>query len=367
MNARNLALLETSASSARVLNLRRIEQMHGSEREYIQNPIFRNSQLNRALILKHRLRRHETPLFADDRQTATKIIVPIDSTDLSLGGWSAFVGQKNFGVALESMFGSIAPADREMLNILDQLPSFDPFLLREHLKRHERFPARVYFEISEADIARMTAFVENEIQKLIDICYGRGDFDTGQESGSARLVKKILSMNVDSETEPLRLTMRLDKSEYEEGIFCWKGFLYYKWTLNETAPRLRQVLDEIGEARLPGRNPHDVKVQFEKGRDALRRSIRQTCETSRRSLSVYDAAFDNLVKGRPQAFREFLLGAPVMFTDLGERLGAVNHIVSFWTYRFPSGARATASVDELLSIFSDFSASLSAEGAVLSA
>ncbi len=364
MTARNLALLESSASSARVLNLRRVERLHALDPDYVAKPFFRSSLLNRSIILKHRLRSNELHLFNDGRQTATKIIVPIESGDLSLGGWSVFIGQRKFGVALESMVGRIQCADRSMLNILDQLPSFDPFLLREHLKRHERFPAQVYFEISEADIARMTVFVEGEIQKLIDICYRDGAGDPAQKGGSTRLVKKILSMTVDNDTEPLRLTLHLNQDDYQEGVFCWKGFLYYKWTLNETAPRLRKVLEAIGEAQLPGLNSPDVKAQFEKGRKALRRSIRHACKTAQRSLEVYDAAFDNLVMGRPQAFREFLLSAPAMFTDLGERLGAVSHIVSFWNFRFPPHDAPAATVGELLDLFTDFSASLSTADAL---
>ena len=359
MTARNLALLESSASSARVLNLRRVEQLHALERDYIDRPFFRNSLLNRSIILKHRLRSNELHLFSDGRQTATKVIVPIEGGDLSLGGWSVFIGQKKFGVALEAMVGTIQDVDRAMLNILDQLPSFDPFLLREHLSRHDRFPSRAYFEISEADIARMTGFVEGEIQKLIDICYPDKVEGAAQQGGSMRLVKKILSMTVDNDTEPLRLTLHLDHHEYQEGVFCWKGFLYYKWTLNETAPRLRKVLEAIGETQLPGLNSPDVKAQFEKGRKALRRSILHACKTAQRSLEVYDAAFDNLVMGRPQAFREFLLSAPVMFTDLGERLGAVSHIVSFWNFRFPPQDAPAATVVELLDLFTDFAASLS--------
>jgi len=48
-----------------------------------------------------------------------------------------------------------------------------------------------------------------------------------------------------------------------------------------------------------------------------------------------------------------------MFTDLGERLGAVNHITSFWNFRFPKGRPGRIGVEELIDIFSDFEASLS--------
>ena len=37
----------------------------------------------------------------------------------------------------------------------------------------------------------------------------------------------------------------------------------------------------------------------------------------------------------PKTFRDFLLSAPYMFLELGEKMGAISHIVSFWRYRFP--------------------------------
>ena len=212
-SVRNLAHLQNSASTARVLNLLRVAKRKGDDAEYSEKPFFRNPVLNRTIILKHRLRRDELELFYDGRQTATKIIIPIDGDDLKLGGRSMFIGQTGFEPAMEAMFGDKwlqQSEDRQMLEILEQLPSLDPFLLREHLKRHNRHPARIYFEVSDADIARMISYVELEIQKLIDLCFS-GSASAGREGSGSRLVKKILSITVDNDTEPLRLTLRLDK------------------------------------------------------------------------------------------------------------------------------------------------------------
>ena len=44
-----------------------------------------------------------------------------------------------------------------------------------------------------------------------------------------------------------------------------------------------------------------------------------------------------------------------MFLELGEKLGAISHIVSFWRYRFPVGGPANIDGDELSAIFQDFS------------
>ena len=358
MSARTLANLEESASSARVLNLCRIARMHGHEAEHAAAPVFEQPVLNRCLILKHRLRRHELSLFPDGRQTVTKLIIPLVASDLSLGGWSVFIGQTSYASIMEGMFGRLTESDRSMLSIIDGLPSLDPFLLREQLKRHDRLPARLYFEISDADTSRMTSFVEAEISRLINICYGSAPDDASRQSETEILVKKILSITVDSDTEPLRRTLNLSPQEYQDGIFCWKGFLYYKWNLAETMPALKLAISSIETMRLPGRNTPEVKSFFDMARRSLRKSIATAVSESKQSLSVYDAAFDDLIAGAPQAFRDFLISAPVMFSDLGERLGAVSHIVSFWTFRFPPDRKTAVSADELLEIFKDFAGSL---------
>jgi hypothetical protein len=357
-SVRNLAYLEGSASTARVLNLRRIHKHLWGEPDYAENPLFQHPVLNRAIILKHRLRGHERDLFIDRRRTATKVIVPMDQGDLKLGGRYVFVDQMNYDAIMEGVFGETWRADtpdRDLLGIIDQLPSLDPFLLREQLRRHGRNPARCYFDISEADLERMFKFVENEVRKLIDLCFS-GSVDRAMLA--SRLVEKVLANAADAETEPLRLTLRLEKRDYKEGVFCWKGFLYYKWTLAEALPKLGAVTEAIASAR--GRPSMDAETSafLERVRQGLRGSIIAAVESARKSLTFYDVAFASLIDGKPQAFRDFLIGAPAMFCELGERLGAVSHILSYWSFRFPQGRMPAVSGQELVDIFSDFESSL---------
>lgn len=359
-SVRNLANLQNTASTARVLNLLRIGQRAGQDPDHAAHPFFRHPHLNRAIILKHRLRRNERDVFADGRMTATKIVIPIDGADLKLGGRSVFVDQLNYEAVMQASLGErwmATTEDREMLEIIDALPSLDPFLLRENLKRHGREPARCYFEVSDADLARMHRFVEGEIRQLIDLCFA-GETD-GRAGAGAKLVRKILSITVDEDTEPLRLTLRLEKNEYQEGVFCWKGFLYYKWTVAESLKDIERVSAAIAAMRPTGPVEPELKAYLQKTRETLARSILLVRDAARETLKVYDNAFASLLDGQPQAFREFLLGAPSMFSDLGERLGAVNHIASFWRFRFPFGRPPFIGAEELAEIFMDFEDSLS--------
>jgi hypothetical protein len=74
---------------------------------------------------------------------------------------------------------------------------------------------------------------------------------------------------------------------------------------------------------------------------------------------VYDFAFNELTRnGDPEAFVTFLRRAPGLFLDLGEKVGALSHMASYWRYRFPPGRRPRAQMQEAMDILQDFEAGL---------
>ena len=51
-----------------------------------------------------------------------------------------------------------------------------------------------------------------------------------------------------------------------------------------------------------------------------------------------------------------------MFMALGENVGVVSHIASYWRYRFPAGKRLGAPLEEVASILQEFEVSLGVMG-----
>lgn len=106
----------------------------------------------------------------------------------------------------------------------------------------------------------------------------------------------------------------------------------------------------------------DETVYVRRSQARLVRAINAACETVRETLKVYDDAYIELTqKGRPQSFRAFLVAAPKMFHELGERLGALQHILSFWRFRFPRDAEHRISIEEMIDLLNDFEASVTFE------
>ncbi len=142
------------------------------------------------------MRAHERELFTRPTTTATKVILPYAAQELELGGISFMVNEIRFERLLKSAVGGYTNendllADAELLRVMAALPSFDPFLLRERLRHMGIDPARAYFDIAEADIARMRAFVGKEIAQLVNLAFATGGIDAG--GLSQRLADKLLT------------------------------------------------------------------------------------------------------------------------------------------------------------------------------
>jgi hypothetical protein len=63
------------------------------------------------------------------------------------------------------------------------------------------------------------------------------------------------------------------------------------------------------------------------------------CDCERRiaeMFRIYDEVFDALTEQRtPEPFRRFLVDGPRLFARLGERMGRLEQLVSYWQHQFP--------------------------------
>ncbi|HWC62209.1 MAG TPA: hypothetical protein VG501_01210, partial [Rhizomicrobium sp.] len=266
----------SGASSSRVLNLLAIGQAQAGNEGHRNAPLFESPIINNSIILKHRLRADELDLFPIRRVLATKVIIPFERSDLKVGGRAMFVGQQGFDTMLREVGnyrdeGSMK-RDMDVLQLIDGVPSLDPFLLREHLRGSDIHPDASYFEISAADQQRMHDYAATEISRLTAMASGRA---AGVRSAStARMVQALLSSEVNEKLEPLRATLKLEPDEFSEGVFSWRGFIYYKWCLGEFWPNLIGVLKELKAIRPMGKVSFDDTAFLNASKDAIIRGAR---------------------------------------------------------------------------------------------
>lgn len=353
---RNLEGLKATGDSSRVLNLVSVWAQSGHLPEYYEQPLFENRRLNRALILKHRLRNNEQDLFENHHSVGTKILLPIDDRDWKLGGRFVFIGQKDYLTVLSNTFGESiinSQRDREILEILAASPSLDPFLLKEILAKNSVSVSPCYFEISKPDSQAMNSFLKNEISNLVaQISLGGDNINVYTE----KLVNKIMSGRVDDGLEHLRLALNLPVEDFADGIFSWRGFLYYKWSQTNISKRILPVMDSIINLKPFGLVSDTKKKKIRNAKIELKQIILNTIDEIKETLAIYDNSYQSLVVGKnPVIFRDFLVSAPSLFLKLGAQLGMMNYICNFWNFRFdPKQGASVMDADELTELLAEF-------------
>jgi hypothetical protein len=174
-----------------------------------------------------------------------------------------------------------------------------------------------------------------------------------------KLVHAILSGENDLRLEALRGALHLEESEYGEGLFCWRGLLYYKWSLREVLPLLEEIIGEVGAVRLVGSRSQSVVDHVYALKNQVASGFARRLAQVAQQVTEYDQAFA-LLRDQidPAGFSRFLMAAPTAFRALGEDMGVLSHAASYWRYRFPTDAPLLAQADELTDILEEYALAL---------
>lgn len=361
---RSLELLYKNGSTSRVLNLLRIFETKSDDPEYTDKPFFLNSRLNKSMIVKHRLRADEEYLMPRRQRVVTKIIFPLVGNALNFGGFSLFVNQNNFRRNLAEAVGADInnenfKRDMETLILINKLPSLDPFLLREFLLHHNIEPGECYFEISPIDVEKMRHFSAMEVSKLIAVAFAGASSDATSELVK-KMVDLILSNEADEKLTPFRIALGLEGDAFRDGVFAWRGFLYFKWQLSAIYNDLYDIVKQVDKVMILNCNDLDTRKNIESLAESLKSSIIKVVSDCKGIMSCYDNAFDDLVdRAKAAAFRQFLLESPQMFIQLGHMMGVISHIGTFWRYRFPKTTKPQMNAEDYEDMLSEFVSSLS--------
>jgi hypothetical protein len=292
-------------------------------------------------------------IFGNTRSVATKLLFPLDPTDLNIGGQYVFLDQPNYLDAISSHIGrpvDEGSRDIRLMRLLDGVPSLDPFILRETLSQNGFHIDQRYYELDEAVLARMEAFVLSELSQLVNLA----DSSSRSSAGAQRLVQKLLASDYGEEFETLRAVFRIPDEQFREIMFCWKGFLYYKWNALGMDQQIRNVINGMAGVALTKTDSETLKYLSE----ARRRIASTAIAAFNESVSIinnYNQTYGELIRNHnPGPFREFLYQAPSKFLRLGEVMGQLSHIVQFWSYRFPRPPTTRVDADEFFDILRDF-------------
>jgi hypothetical protein len=344
---RDLAEVLEKAESSRVLNLSQIAAAAGDDIDHDELPFFENRVLNRSIIMKAAAPTDDVVRFTKIASRVTKVIFPLDRNDLSLGGLYGLVGQKNFtDLMSRHLTGSqrLSERDERVLDMIDELPTLDPFLLYALLKSHRLEVARVYFQLSEADQNSIQKDMAVAFSPLVSLCFPNSGFE---EERARVFIDKILNFEDSPEIEALRAAFRLEPDAFAMAMFAWRGIIYYKWKSQTLRAGLNRIIDKFARIRLVEQGGASNLRALEASRTKIVDMAKTAAASVQETIDRYDAVFLDFVRRREvDQFREFLMGASSLFLNCGQSVAVIEHTINFFESRADTGRGAAVATQE---------------------
>ena len=354
----SLRSITARSSSARVLDLHSLALDQVENEDHRHRPMFIHPVLNRTIIVKHHPRPGEFEYAPDRGAIVTKVIFPFDPDDLDLGGQFLLVDDPALPEQLVRQldYSEIDPErDLTVLQLLDKLPTLDPFLLNEALNANRIDVAPCYFRLSVADKTEMRDFVAQQVETLIGLCFG----EVASGGKAKRLSELILSADDGPELDPLRLAMQMGEDQFSQAMFLWKAVLYYRWRSRMLWPDVKATRRSIAAVDTQRFDPDSGR--FARTAIGQLETLMGDCERRVAELfKMYDDVFEALTQSRtPEPFRRFLVDGPKVFARLGERMGRLEQLVSYWQHQFPGRKTRHLSPEAIVDGLRNLTAALS--------
>jgi hypothetical protein len=364
-DVRSIEGLAEVRANGRVLNLAAICRDldgHFKDEQGAKTGFFASRTLNKAIIVKHNVRENERYLLARYKPVATKIILPIDPEDFSLGGASFMLSERTASRILRDKIGlnrqSEEPRvqrDLKLLDILDSLATLDPFIVRERFAvEGYRLPdAFNAFQI-QGD-GQLLSYMKAQLLPLVRLALGSGAAAVTDERGLERLADEMFSGVGGERGDLLRQALKIEPAQWPASLYTWKAALFYEYRVRKFEPRFQCFMDSLQKVKIYGYSiqaPAEIvlPMRFE----LVSRALRTKAKLDNLLTSFNQAYRKDLIgSGTPEAFREYLLSLQDKLYDFGVVNGVLEQMVGYWEYWFLSRGVTSVPSDFFMSIARD--------------
>jgi hypothetical protein len=354
-----------NSGSGRALNCIRIAEAIQASTDENEGPLlFQTPILNRCVLIKDVYRARNRAGDLIHASVKTKLYLPFNPKRVEEGGQSVFFDTAEFHNAMQSLVDTeddhrrgMLVTDTETLRVLDSIPSFAPFLLKDRLARASITVNNRYHELPIAEWQQTYAYVQQRFRKILMAVV------PGSEAEDSPTLDKLLS-RIWELKDPLALDLLatsfgLPRDRSAELFYNWKGVLFFAYQQVQAREKIAEFMGWFNSvnakpALLP--EPRDMEARAQLL--ALQKQAEKIIRNIADQLNTYEAAFDALfVTGTgADAFRNFLLNSNKYFQSVGLDLGCLVHAAEVWdnmTNRFVRRRVNADALREIIKILED--------------
>jgi hypothetical protein len=355
------------SGSSRVFNLldntlrlrQQAAKLAGNPKAEPDRLFFKTRKANNLVLLKYTPTDQERDTLHDARPVQTKLYLAFNERNIYEGGKTVLVTDPALDAVLAEHL-AVSPElnadqyyhDRNLLELLDGLPSLDPFLIRDKLEIEAIAVNESYLDIPATELAAIKAFVREKMTAVASFAMQNQPV---QDSTLAvdRLTQKLWEAKDSDALKPVIDAFRIDPAEAPAIVYAWKGTIYFDYDFHRHEAKWKRVGDWLATAAPRetgfGSQANEIERLRSEAQHMRSRTWLQVSGLLQKYHQGFDALFVSQTKGGD--FIDFLKNSRETFWALGDGLSRLSHSHNVWdrsTERFPLRKLPAPQLIELL-------------------
>lgn len=307
-----------------------------------------------------------------DRPVETAIYLPSDNKNPQNGGYAVYLRQKNAIDLLKIHFGlnyncdsNDTSEDLQKLNILDEIPSLDPFLIKTEFdgKKFSIDPAYISLPFNVERLIKKN--ISKKIRPIIERAVG--GLNKLNDNSQAKFVNAIWDPSL-PEAQLFIKSFRIDPDQSVIIFGAWKGLAFYEQQFLHQAPDIGNFLKWLNSKNSI---PFDVtqnrahKEQQEMFKKHVDRRIRNMIKNVRSIFLSFNESYQAFIEdSNPVPFRNYLLSASRRYWVLGYCCTALANTTSIFNRTMEESYSGKVSFDKLNDMLFFIDAAINSRGSV---
>lgn len=297
---------------------------------------FRNKQFNTIVLIKDTVpeneRRPGRPFVG------TKLYFPFNDANIYEGGRTIFLHDEHLKSAIMGQYGegALAPdllaEDMRILEIMDRLPSLDPFLLKDVFLRQKIEVNAAYFEVSDEAWAEIETFMLQRFEPLVRAAFPEAA-DESSDDKARLLIDKIWEGRDLDTLKPLIVAFRLPDFEALDIFSSWRGIVYYSYEYQKEQIHFVDIFKWLKENEAPPVGVSALEAKEMQGQLAfIQEQMRKEWQIVEQIVRDYQSSYDKMFKDKIGSadFLSFLRGSNETYWKIGNSFGKINHAIYCW-------------------------------------